>query len=154
MSNVDPLTEYFEQPSARLALELAREDRKMLADLVALRKSRGVSQDALARRIGVSQATISEFERLGNDPKLSTIRRYARALGAMIRHQVDRDGVVDGSEDLTHFAASGVSTTLTAAALARRAAEHRTSTMHWNSGPALQATRQRGVGVEMAEASS
>ncbi|WP_193636282.1 helix-turn-helix domain-containing protein [Brachybacterium subflavum] len=146
MSPVDPFTEYFKDESANLALELAREDRKMLSDLVALRKHLQVSQEALAQQIGVSQPTISEFERLGSDPKLSTIRRYARALGAMIRHQVDAGGVAEGSEDLSHFASSGVWSTKTAAAIAQQ------PKARWNSRDAIRATRLRGVAMAEAQA--
>ncbi len=39
----------------------------------------------------VTQSTISTFESMENDPKLSTIRRYAGAIGVLIRHHVEDD---------------------------------------------------------------
>lgn len=135
-------------PEARLALELAREDRKLLADLVELRKRLGVAQEALADRLGISQATVSGLERVGNDPKLSTVRRYARGLGVMIRHHVDDSGVVEGSESLAHLSKDGISTTQTAAAMA---AAERTSRdqdpveKQWSSEESLDSVMRSAI---------
>src|SRR5689334_8162136 len=63
-------------PAAQLALELAREDQEWLGKLVARRRGL-MSQERIAEILGVSQATVSAFERMGNDPHLSTVRRYA-----------------------------------------------------------------------------
>lgn len=153
MEPVDPFDEVFSTPSGRLALELAREHRKLLADLTQLRRDSGVSQEELATRLGVSQATVSEFERVGNDPKLSTVRRYAHALGAMIIHQMSPSGVVEGSEDVTHFAGEGVETSATAAAAARKLHEQRRrETWAWNSTEAFEAANKRGKQLATAEA--
>jgi predicted transcriptional regulator len=35
----------------------------------------------LARSIGVSQPTLAKMENPGNDPRLSTLKRYVTALG-------------------------------------------------------------------------
>lgn len=151
MNTVDPLDELFQSEDGRLALELAREDRKLIADLVGIRR-RKIGQEALAERMGVTQPTVSEFERLGNDPKLSTLRRYAHALGVMVRHQVGDAEGVEGSEDLTHFAHTGVQTTETAAAATRRLHETQESTLPWNSVAAREAVLRRGQERAKAEA--
>lgn len=52
-----------------------------------------MSQAEVAQLIGVSQPTIAIFERYDNDPKLSTLYRYAHAVGATIKHTVYVDGV-------------------------------------------------------------
>lgn len=87
------LDELFGSPSPlqRLADEQVSEDRDMLRDLVLLRKRLRLSQAEVGERLGVSGAAIQQFERLGGDPRLSTIRRYALALGALIRHDLVED---------------------------------------------------------------
>ncbi len=116
----DLLGREFDTPEARLALELAREDQHLLAKLVAIRKARGLSQSEVAETLGLSQATISAFERLGNDPHLSTVRRYCRAIGVMVRHHVDEDaGSCMDSHYLSHVRAHGVDSAATATAIAR-----------------------------------
>lgn len=52
--------------------------------LVRLRKMRELSQMVIADRMEVSQPTISEFESDSGDVRLSTLQRYARAVGARI----------------------------------------------------------------------
>lgn len=116
----DLISEDLQTSEARLALELAREDQKLLAELVAIRKRRGLSQDHVADALGLSQATISAFERIGNDPHLSTVRRYCRAVGVMVRHHITEDGnECADSEFLTHVSRSGMESQPTATALAR-----------------------------------
>lgn len=108
---------------AALADELAREDQLLMIRLIEARIKSGLSQEALAEKLGVSQAAVSKFERLGNDPRLSTIRRYALALGALVRHQVDDDPDLSSEQGtLSHFAngAFSVTTTDTASAAFRK----------------------------------
>ena len=78
-------------PAQRRATALAMSDQEFKADLVRHRRDLDLSQEEVARRMGVSQPTVSEFERYDNDPKLSTIRRYAHAVGLLIDHRVRVD---------------------------------------------------------------
>lgn len=107
-----------ETQAERLALNLAREDQQLVVKLIETRLRMGLSQEQVADRIGVTQATISAFERLGNDPHMSTLRRYARALGVMVRHHVDDSADCTGSQALWHVSNSGITTQETAEALA------------------------------------
>ena len=75
-----------------LATDLAEEHEIMLTRLIQAREHAGLSQRDIAKLIGVSQPTIAAFERHDNDPKLSTIRRYALAVGALIEHRVTVGG--------------------------------------------------------------
>ncbi len=77
--------------SQRRARALVKADRELLDALVSLRKAQGLTQKAVADRIGVSQATIASFESYDNDPKLSTVRRYAHAVEALVAHAVEHD---------------------------------------------------------------
>ncbi|HEU5128437.1 MAG TPA: helix-turn-helix domain-containing protein [Glycomyces sp.] len=49
--------------------------------LRAARVERGLSQAALAERIGTTQSAIARLESGHSDPRLSTLERYARAVG-------------------------------------------------------------------------
>jgi transcriptional regulator with XRE-family HTH domain len=78
-------------PSQKRAAELAKADYRLLAGLIRVRKSRKMSQQDVADLLGISQPTVASFERYDSDPKLSTIRRYAHAVGAIVTHQVTPD---------------------------------------------------------------
>lgn len=89
----DELEPYFEQANKRPSFRAAYEDAEMLArtvdSLVSHRHACGLSQTQVAHRMGVRQPTISGFETEGSDPRLSTLQRYARAIGARIRLLVE-----------------------------------------------------------------
>lgn len=63
---------------------LAVNDDQMLEQLVKMRKMKHLTQDEVASRMHRSKTAVSNFERLGSDPHLSTIRRYAAAVGGRI----------------------------------------------------------------------
>lgn len=46
-----------------------------------LREELNISQTELASLIGVKQPTLAKIEQPGNDPRLSTLKRYVAALG-------------------------------------------------------------------------
>lgn len=72
-----------------LADSLVDSHDKLLQDLIGMRKKHRLSQEAIAERMGVSQPTVAAFERYDSNPTLSSIRRYALAVGASITHIVD-----------------------------------------------------------------
>ena len=72
-------------PAFRTAFEDAEDLHRALDSLVALRKALGLSQKAVAERMGVRQPTVSGFETEGSDPRVSTLQRYARAVDARLR---------------------------------------------------------------------
>lgn len=67
---------------------LARNDYKLRRDLVQARRDAGLSQPDVAERMGISQQAVSKLERYDSDPKLSTLRRYAHAVEAVVEHKV------------------------------------------------------------------
>lgn len=75
-------------PVHRNARELVEADAQLIDDLVALRRRNHLSQTDVARQMGISPSAVSRFESGERDPHLSTIRRYAIAVGASIRHEV------------------------------------------------------------------
>ncbi|MDR1752861.1 MAG: helix-turn-helix transcriptional regulator [Enterobacter cloacae] len=46
-----------------------------------LREEFNISQTELAAAMGVKQPTVAKIEQPGNDPRLSTLKRYVSALG-------------------------------------------------------------------------
>lgn len=76
---------------ARRADSLIENHAALLKSLVALRKKHRLSQAVVAERMGVSQPTVAGFERYDANPTLSTIRRYALAVGARLRTVVVDD---------------------------------------------------------------
>jgi len=88
MDGLEQLIGGLEGPQQRLTDELLAQDRKLMAELISYRRSRQITQQQIADQLQVAQATIASFERRGNDPKLSTLRRYAAAIGALVEHRV------------------------------------------------------------------
>ena len=84
MFGIDP-----RDPGHSLALDLARADQQLIEDLIAARVTAGLQQKDIAARIRRDPAVVSTFEKLGGDPRLSTIRRYARAVGVRVTHHVE-----------------------------------------------------------------
>lgn len=49
-----------------------------------IRKEKGMSQQDLGHKLGVTQQTIAQYEKIKETPKLETVRRIANALGVHI----------------------------------------------------------------------
>jgi len=55
--------------------------RELVRELVALRASQGLSQTAVAERMGTSQPVVARLEAGDLDSRISTLERYADAVG-------------------------------------------------------------------------
>ncbi|GAB3435796.1 helix-turn-helix domain-containing protein [Actinophytocola sediminis] len=75
-------------PQQLLARGLTEADHRWVRQLVELRKRHGLSQTDLGRLMGRTQSVVSDIESMSSDPRLSTLRRYAMAVGAQVTHQV------------------------------------------------------------------
>jgi transcriptional regulator with XRE-family HTH domain len=53
------------------------------------RKEAGMTQDAMARRIQTKKSAISRMENHADDIRLSTLRKYAKALGKTLRVRLE-----------------------------------------------------------------
>lgn len=71
-----------------LATWLAEQDERMLFRLIEARKAANMTQRDVAAALGIKQSSVAAFERHDNDPRLSTIRRYALAVDCAVSHQV------------------------------------------------------------------
>jgi DNA-binding XRE family transcriptional regulator len=69
-----------------LAEEVQR--RELMHDLAALRAEHGLSQRAVAQCMATSQSAVARLEAGASDVKLSTLQRYAAALGKKIEWRV------------------------------------------------------------------
>ncbi|GEL16681.1 helix-turn-helix domain-containing protein [Pseudonocardia asaccharolytica] len=58
--------------------------RALLDELVAARREGGLSQTEIAARMGTSQSAVARLERGDVDARLSTLERYAAALGRTV----------------------------------------------------------------------
>lgn len=68
----------------RLADEIAAEN-----GLPTIREMRAMSQQELAERLGVTQPAVAAMERRGDDIKVSTLKRYAEALGGELKISIE-----------------------------------------------------------------
>lgn len=77
-----------DDPKVAAALEDSELHARLVATLVRLRDDRDLKQDEVAKRMGTTQSRVSSFERLGGDPRLSTVLRYARAVDSKVKFVV------------------------------------------------------------------
>ncbi|MEC4842626.1 helix-turn-helix domain-containing protein [Mycobacteroides chelonae] len=66
---------------SRRAADLTRTARHLIRDLVAAREAKNLTAAEVAEMVGVHRSVISKFENQTEDPKLSTLLRYAHAVG-------------------------------------------------------------------------
>lgn len=83
--------EAFLSAARERARRLARADRQLKERLIDIRREAGLSQQDVADRLGISQQAVQKLERYDSDPQLSTLRRYANAIGALVTHTVTTD---------------------------------------------------------------
>lgn len=57
----------------------------------AVRKSKGLTQKALGGRMGVTQATVGQYETNPNPPKIETLQNIAAALGVQVTELLGED---------------------------------------------------------------
>ncbi len=80
MSTLDKLLE--KQSAEALAkIETRAEEIRREITLAKIREELNLSQTELAQSLGISQPSIVKLENVDNDPKLSTLKRYIKALG-------------------------------------------------------------------------
>jgi DNA-binding XRE family transcriptional regulator len=89
----DFLTEILAERTARNPefpglVDAALRRRKLLRELGARRKTLGLSQTAVAAVMGTSQFAVARLETGDVDAKLSTVERYAAALGHRVEWRI------------------------------------------------------------------
>jgi ribosome-binding protein aMBF1 (putative translation factor) len=69
-------------------VEAALRRRQLLRELATRREKLGLSQTAVAARMGTSQSAVARLEAGEIDAKLSTVERFAAALGERIEWRI------------------------------------------------------------------
>lgn len=90
--------ELLDDPAVAQAAEDAESRYDLLDQLVHSRKSAGLTQKHVALSMETTQSAVSDFENGYTDPHLSTIQRYARAVGARISLRIEGHLEVKGTE--------------------------------------------------------
>ena len=72
-------------------VEAALRRRTLLRELAARREKLGLSQTAVAARMGTSQSAVARLESAEVDAKLSTVERYAAAIGQRVEYHLAAD---------------------------------------------------------------
>ena len=93
MSDDDFLTEIIVERTARNPefpglVEAAIRRRELLRELGARREELGLTQTAVAAVMGTSQSAVARLESGDVDAKLSTVERYAAALGQRVEWRI------------------------------------------------------------------
>jgi ribosome-binding protein aMBF1 (putative translation factor) len=83
-----PLLPGFREMALR---RMSEERRRLVVDLTAQRQSAGLSQTEVAARMGTSQSAVARLEAGEADLRVSTLERYAAAIGSQISWQVTLD---------------------------------------------------------------
>lgn len=73
-----------DDPDVATATDDAQHRSELRTTLIAQRKAAHLTQADVARLMQTTQSSISEFEGGSYDPHLSTLQRYARAVGAQV----------------------------------------------------------------------
>lgn len=81
--------------SARRLSGDATESTALIKALVAVRKARRLTQEAVAQRIHTGQSNVSDFERQRTASSLQMLHRYARAVGARILYTVEIEEITN-----------------------------------------------------------
>jgi ribosome-binding protein aMBF1 (putative translation factor) len=72
-------------------VDAASRRRTLLRELATQRETLGLSQTTVAARMGTSQSAVARLESAEVDAKLSTIERYAAAIGQRVEFRVSAD---------------------------------------------------------------
>jgi len=64
--------------------DLAVRRRELMDELAEVRRESGLSQTEIAARMGTSQSAVARLERGELDARLSTVERYAAAVGRSV----------------------------------------------------------------------
>jgi DNA-binding XRE family transcriptional regulator len=70
---------------------MSGERKRLVADLTAQRRSAGLSQTEVAARMGTSQSAVARLESGDADVRVSTLERYAAAIGSQLAWQLGQE---------------------------------------------------------------
>ena len=91
MSDRPTLTDFrkkaLENPAVKTAYDELAPIFALKRQMIALRKTAGLTQEQMAERLGTKKSNISRLESLNseNSPRLATVEDYARVLGYTVK---------------------------------------------------------------------
>lgn len=71
------------------AATMATNHYDLLFGLINQRISSGMTQQDVADKLGITQQAVAKFESMDSDPRMSTIRHYALAVGATFSIKIE-----------------------------------------------------------------
>ena len=71
-------------PEVQEGVEDAEAVARLLRTLVDVRRRSGLNQTQVAEAMGTTQSAVSDLERTAGDPRVSTLQRFARAVGVKV----------------------------------------------------------------------
>jgi DNA-binding XRE family transcriptional regulator len=79
--------EALKRPDVKAAYDEAAPLYALKRDMIAMRKSRGFTQEDMATLLGTRKSNISRLESVNTDssPRLATVNEYARVLGYKVK---------------------------------------------------------------------
>jgi predicted transcriptional regulator len=87
----EPALPGFREMAQRRLAVMAQRRQRLLAELVQRRQSAGLSQTEVAARMGTSQSSVARLEAGQADLRLSTLERYAAAVGSRLDWRVEEE---------------------------------------------------------------
>ena len=90
-----PLLPGFREMALR---RMSAQRQRLIADLAAQRQAAGLSQTEVAARMGTSQSAVARLEAGEADLRMSTLERYAAAVGSQLSWRLDQAARADGRE--------------------------------------------------------
>ena len=79
-------------PESRRRIEEMAEEMLFETHLHQLREALNISQQELAKTLGISQPSVAAIEGRGNELKISTLKRYVEAMGGTLRLDIELPG--------------------------------------------------------------
>ncbi len=80
-----------DDPELPARIDAALRRRELLRALADERRARGLPRTAVAARMGTSEAAVARLEAGEVDPRLSTVERFADALGKRLEWHLSED---------------------------------------------------------------
>ena len=81
----DLLAHHMKDPEFAAAYAVADADYQVIEEMIRARSEAGLTQEALAERMGTTQSAIARLEGGRLSPSVETLRRYAAGVGKRLR---------------------------------------------------------------------
>jgi DNA-binding XRE family transcriptional regulator len=80
---------WMKEPGFKKGYDALEEEFSLASQLIKARSRAGLTQAEVAERMGTSQSSIARLESGAAKPSLSTLRRYAKATGTIVRIKLE-----------------------------------------------------------------